>query len=120
MATIKNNWLRAGLSLIILLLGIIVFVSAQTSKNVVAATKKAAATTTYYYHGPAGNLQTNIMVPEHWETTPSAAFDCVVSRSQVPCSLEVPAEITIANYLEELGNLASIKAATDSRREPAQ
>lgn len=89
MGILKNYWLRAGLVVLTLVLGVFVVVGAMETKEVVADTAKASATTTYFYNGPSTNLSANIMNPSNWGTSQNPSYECG-QPTTVPCSLEVP------------------------------
>lgn len=117
MATIKNNWLRAGIAFIVLLFGFFIVVKAMEKGDVKADTEKASATTTYFYNGPSSNLNSDIMEPSFWGPSQSSSFTCGHSTN-IPCSLEVPDGQDVEQHLQELGSLSAIQAATETRRNP--
>jgi len=114
MATLKNSWLRASIALIALLFGVFMVVKAM-EKETVKADTTAPASTTYFYNGPATNPASNVMNPDHWDLAQDEDFSCGAT-SNIPCSLEVPADKDIEQHLDDLGNLAAVQAATSTRR----
>lgn len=86
------------------------------NEEVVAEPIKSLATTTYFYNGPSSNLATNIMDHTKWNTSQNSSFECDPEADTVPCSIEVPEDKSIDQYLQELGNLSGVQAATPTRR----
>ncbi|MCT1526068.1 hypothetical protein ACS126_03600 [Sphingobacterium lactis] len=115
MSILKSNWLRTGLLLTTFLLGVFFVVKAMGESDVKADTKKASAPTTYFYNGPSSGLETNVMDPDNWSTSQASAFECG-QPTNIPCSLEVPEDKDIEQHLDDLGNLANVQAATNTRR----
>lgn len=116
MATIKKNWLRAGISLFVLLLGVFYIVKAtENEKEVVTTSKKTIATTTYFYKGPNSSLNDHVGETDNWSTSPE--FQCG-APTQIPCNLEVPANMSLEDYLEQLGSPEAIIDASEKGRTP--
>ncbi|MCT1526211.1 hypothetical protein [Sphingobacterium hotanense] len=122
MATLKNNRIRTGTVLFFFFLfGVFFVVKAMDKKTeVVAEPTKTLATTTYFYNGPSSNLATNIMDHTKWNTSQNSSFECDPEAETVPCSLEVPEDKDIDQYLQELGDLSGVQAATPTRRSDAE
>lgn len=117
MATLKINWLRTGMAmLIITLLGTLFMVKAmENNKAVVAESDKVPATTTYFYNGPSTNLPANVMNPLNWSTSQNPAFECG-DVTNIPCSLDIPEDKSISEHLDDLGDVDAVLAATETRR----
>lgn len=75
----------------------------------------AKASTTFYYNGPSTNLATNVMNPSNWSPSQNSGFTCG-KKTEIPCSLDVPADKAIEDHLEDLGNLAAVQEASSSKR----
>lgn len=113
MSILKNYWLRASAAVLTLMLGIGLLVNAK--ERVEAETKEVPASTTYFYNGPATNLASNVMDPGNWDPAQGEGFSCG-APTDIPCSLEVPANTDIEQHLDDLGDLAGVQAATNTRR----
>ncbi|HLQ99002.1 MAG TPA: hypothetical protein VK102_01390 [Sphingobacterium sp.] len=113
MNTRINRGLRAFITLSVILLGAFFIVKAIEKKEV--DRKQAPAATTFFYNGPSTNLSSNVMIPDNWDAEQEEDFTCG-HTTQIPCSLEVPAEKDIEQYLDDLGDLSAVKAATSTRR----
>src|SRR5690606_41586999 len=110
MATLKINWLRTGMAiLIITLLGTLFMVKAmENNKAVVAESDKVPATTTYFYNGPSTNLPANVMNPLNWSTSQNPAFECG-DVTIIPCSLVFPDAQRISKHLVVLDAIVSVR-----------
>lgn len=115
MATIKKNWLRAGISLFVLLLGVFYIVKARETSEVEAGPKEVPASTTYFYNGPSTSPEQHVEDTGSWDTSPD--FLCG-APTQIPCNLEVPANMSLEDYLEQLGSPEAIIEASEKGRTP--
>lgn len=102
------------LTLVVLLIGAFFVVKAVESKEVVVETK-AASTTTYFYNGPNSSLNNHVTETENWSTSPE--FQCG-DNTLIPCNLEVPSDMTLEDYLDELGSPQAIIDASEKGRTP--
>lgn len=100
-------------TLILALLAIGTYAAVAVMKKEVPAVVKAS--TTYYYNGPSSNLESNVMNPTNWSPSQNSNFTCGQS-TKIPCSLDVPANQSIADHLDELGDIEAVRDANPSRR----
>lgn len=69
--------------------------------------EKARAATTYFYNGPSSSLNDHVANPSNWNQNQQPGLSCD-NPTQIPCSLEVPEDMTLNEYLEELGSPQAI------------
>lgn len=101
-------------TLIVLLVGAFFIAKAMESKGVVVEAK-TASTTTYFYNGPNSSLNDHVTKTDNWSTSPE--FQCG-DDTLIPCSLEVPTDMSLEDYLDELGSPQAIIAASEKGRTP--
>ena len=75
----------------------------------------AFSTTTYYYTGPDNFSDGDIETPGNWKEMQDD-FTCSPGN-QIPCSLEVPEDKTIAEHLQDLGDASDILADAELGRQ---
>ncbi|MGG5902305.1 hypothetical protein [Sphingobacterium daejeonense] len=97
--------------------GVFFVVKAMDKKTeVVAEPTKSLATTTYFYNGPSTSLDDNVVNPDHWSTIPS--HQCG-TPTDIPCRLdEVPEDMSIEDFLDNLGSPSAIRNASVKGRTP--
>lgn len=116
MATIKKNWLRAGISLFVLLLGVFYIVKARETKDEMAMekaeTKKADDLYTFEYTGPDFS-QANVEDESKWTYTPNT--DLCSGLDERPCRIQVSeAFMNNPSTSPSLNPSANISAALNS------
>lgn len=102
MATIKKNWLRAGISLFVLFLGVFFVVKAMEKEEVNVDKKAHIATWNF-----TGTDVSEILQPEKWQPGATSNNDCEQDlQMPLPCQFTVnDAEITtpeeLVSYFED-------------------
>lgn len=89
MATLKNNWLRAGLAMIILFLGAFFVVKAMDNKkeNVRETSSKKLVNVTWYFTGSADD---NPELASNYSLTQDPNKSCDSSNPEVICEIQAP------------------------------
>ncbi|TYR34398.1 hypothetical protein FXV77_15350 [Sphingobacterium phlebotomi] len=116
MATIKKNWLRAGISLFVLLLGVFYIVKARETKDEMAVekaeTKKADDLYTFEYTGPDFS-KANVEDESKWTYTTNT--DLCSGLDERPCRIQVSeAFVSNPSTSPSLNPSANISAALNS------
>lgn len=113
MATIKNNWLRAGIAFIVLLFGVFVVVKARETEE---ETKVSKTRTTVFHYASEDTTPGAFANPNNWEIGPSPSSLACGTGDEKPCELTAADEQDLADILTGNNNLQVLSIA-DSTRE---
>lgn len=103
---------------LLLILGIIAVAMAMNNgvENKAMDTE-VSTTTSYFYNGPSEDLEDHVDNPSNWDTVQNNNYACT-SPLDIPCNLPVPEDMSIEEYLEDLGTPQAIINASAKGRTP--
>lgn len=113
--TVKASLLTLILALMVTFTIAAVMKNGNDQKNVVVP--KKFTTTTFYYNGPATATESELKDHNNWDEVQDNGLSCGTALP-IPCSMEVPDEKTVSEYLTQLGTEKNILNASQKGRTP--